>query len=119
MSFVKAAKWFAFYVILTLGFAAIAASGTFIVVSDRWDGLEFGTLFFLSLFATGVGVILLGVFIILRVPRLVFHGERWSPERRLRDRAVKAGRKEGILLILVGLTLFLVWLTRYLLVGGS
>jgi hypothetical protein len=119
MSFVKAAKWFAFYVILTLGFAAIAASGTFIVVSDRWDGLEFGTLFFFFLFATGISVIFLGILIVFRTPRLVFNGERWSPERRYRDIAVTAGRKEGILLILVGLTLFLVWLTRYLLVGGS
>lgn len=118
MSFVKAAKWSVFYIILTLGFAAIAALGTSLIVYEWREYYEFSTLFFLSLFPTGVGVILLGVLIILRVPRLVFYGERWSPERRLRDRAVTAGRKEGILLILVGLTLFLVWLTYYLLVGG-
>jgi hypothetical protein len=41
-----------------------------------------------------------------------------STEKRLRDQAVTAEEKEGILSLLVGLTLFLVWLTHYLLVGG-
>ena len=119
MSFVKEAKWSVFYIILTLGFAAIAALGTSLIVYEWREYYEFSTLFFLSLFPTGVGLILLGVLIILRVPKLVFTDDGWrSSERRLRDQAVTAGRKEGILLILVGLTLFLVWLTYYLLVGG-
>jgi hypothetical protein len=119
MSFVKAAKWSVIYIILTLGFAAIAALGTFIYVSAWRDGYQFGTLFFFSLLPTGISLILLGILIILRVPKLVYTGWIWPPEKRSRDQAVTAERKEGMLLILVGLTLFLVWLTHYLLVGGD
>ena len=114
MSFVKAAKWSIVYIILTLGFAAIAALGTFIFVSARSDDYEFGTLFFFSLFPTGISLILLGVVIILRVPKHAWYV--WPV--RLREEAVTAERKEGILCILTGFTLFLVWLTHYLLVSS-
>jgi len=118
MSFVKAAKWSVIYIILTLGFAAIAALGTFIWVGATPGDYEFEKGFFFSLFVTGVGLILVGVLIILRVPKVVIEGAYLDGERRLRDQAVTAEPKEGMLLILVGLTLFLVWLTHYLLFGG-
>ncbi len=118
MSFVKAAKWSVIYIILTLGFAAIAALGTFIWVGATPGDYEFEKGFFFSLFVIGVGLILLGILIVLRSPKILYATRIFWQKRRLRDQAVTAEEKEGMLLILVGLTLFLVWLTHYLLVGG-
>jgi hypothetical protein len=65
MSFVKAAKWSMIYIILTLGFAAIAALGTFIFVGAPPGDYEFEKGFFFSLFAIGVCLILVGILVIL------------------------------------------------------
>ena len=124
MSFVKAAKWSILYVILKLGFAAIAALATFIWVGAPPGDYEFEKGFFFSLFVTGVGLILVGILVIIRSPKFLRSIQRgaWAPveppEIRFREEAVTAERKEGILLIVVGLTLFLVWSTHYLLSGG-
>ena len=124
MSFVKAAKWLVIYTILTLGFAAIAALVTYIWVGATLGDYEFEKGFFFSLFVTGVGLILLGILVILRSTKILRSIQRGArapvkpPEIRCREEAVTAETKEGILLVLVGLTLFLVWPTHYLLAGG-
>jgi len=119
MSFVKAAKWLVIYTILTLGFAAIAALVTYIWVGVTLGDYEFEKGFFFSLFLEGIALVAVGFLAILHAPRLTWAdiGD-WPAEAYRRSHAVRSETKEGILLILVGLTLFLAWLTHYLLVGG-
>jgi len=68
MSFNKAVKWFAIYVLLTLGFAAVTALTTFVFVAVVPYRYEFSSLFFSFLFLAGIVLVLLGVLIVIQAP---------------------------------------------------
>jgi len=120
MSLIKAVKWFAIYVLLTLVFTAITALGVFIYVRVSVISYEFDTMFFLFLFLVGAALAVIGVLVIFRVHYLTFEEEWASNYDTLRQtehyfsrrRKVRTERKDGILLILVGLTLILVSITK-------
>ena len=118
MSLIKAVKWFAIYVLLTLGFAAATALATFIFVEVVPYRYEFSTLFFSFLFLAGIALILVGVLIILRTAKLTLPEDIWLGFQRVRRNAYERSqflteRKNGILLILTGLTFILVSLTQF------
>ena len=121
MSLIKAVKWFAIYVLLTLGFTAITALGAFVYVRVSVISHEFDTMFFFFLFLMGAALVVIGVLVILRVHTLTFEADEWGScygiPRRTEDylsrwRHLRNERKYGILLILVGLTLILVSITQ-------
>ena len=121
MSLIKAVKWFAIYVLLTLGFTAITGLGAFIYVRVSAISYEFDTMFFFFLFLMGAALVVIGVLVILRVHTLTFEADEWGScygiPRRTEDylsrwRHLRNERKYGILLILVGLTLILVSITQ-------
>ena len=121
MSLIKTVKWFAIYVLLTLVFTAITALGAFIYIRVSVISYEFDTMFFLFLFLMGAALAVFGVLIIFRVHYLTFETDEWGSGydklRRIEDyfsrrRKVRTERKDGILLILVGLTLILVSITQ-------
>ena len=120
MSLIKVVKWFAIYVLLTLVFTAITALGAFIYVRASVISYEFDTMFFLFLFLVGAALAVIGVLVIFRVHYLTFEEEWASNYDTLRQtehyfsrrRKVRTERKDGILLILVGLTLILVSITK-------
>ena len=73
MSLIKAVKWSAIYVLLTLVFTAVTALGTFMYLglSEHVRAhYEFDTLFFFFLFLVGITLVLLGVLIVIQAPRL-------------------------------------------------
>jgi hypothetical protein len=116
MSLIKAVKWFAIYVLLTLVFTAVTALGTFIYVRVSAISYEFNTMFFFFLFLTGLFIVACGAFIILRIAKLTFpedmfrttEGANVALLEAFRYSKVRTERRYGILLMLVGLTLILV-----------
>ena len=115
---IKAVKWFAIYVLLTLGFAAGTALATFVFVAVVPYRHEFSTLFFSLLFLAGIALILVGVLIILRTAKLTLPEDIWLGFQRVRRDAYQRSRfltkrKYGILLMLIGLTFIIVSLTRF------
>jgi len=121
MSLIKAVKWFAIYVLLTLVFTAITALGAFIYVRVSVISHEFNTMFFLFLFLMGAALAVIGGLVIFRVQYLTFEGE-WASNydilRRTghyfsRRRKVRTERRYGILLIVVGLTFIIISLTQF------
>jgi len=124
MSLIKAVKWFAIYILLTLVFTAATALGTsmYLDVSEHVRAnYEFDTLFFFFLFLMGAALVGIGAPIIFRVHTLTFQADEWGSSydtlRRTEDylsrwRYLRTERKYGVLLILVGLTLILVSITQ-------
>ena len=124
MSLIKAVKWFAIYILLTVVFTGATALGPFMYlgVSEHVRAhYEFDTLYFFFLFLIGAALVVIGVLVILRVHTLTFEADEWGScygiPRRTEDylsrwRHLRNERKYGILLILVGLTLILVSITQ-------
>lgn len=115
MSLIKAVKWFAIYILLTLVFTAITALGTFIylgVSAHVRAHYEFDTLFFFFLFLTGFSCVAVGGVIIIRTHLLTFGRGPVTLDWILHGRHIRTKRKDGILVILVGLTLILVSITQ-------
>lgn len=112
----KAVKWLAIYVLLTLGFAAATALATFIYdrILLHTHRHELGTLFFFFLFPAGIVLVLMGCLSVFHAPIAWIYGD--YPERKYTE-AHLPETKFGILMILTGLTLILVSLT-HLLVSG-
>ena len=118
MSLTKAVKWSAIYVLLTLVFTAVTALGTsmYLGVSVHVRAqYEFDTLFFFFLFLTGLFLVAVGTFIILRIGKFTFPEDMFITTERAhitleayRYSKVRTERRYGILLMLVGLTLILV-----------
>jgi hypothetical protein len=115
MSLTEAVKWFAIYILLTLVFTAITALGAFVyfgVSNHLRENYEFDTLFFFFLLLAGFFCVAVGVVIIIRTHLLTFGWVPASLDWILRGRHIKTKRKDGVLLILVGLTLILVAITQ-------
>jgi len=118
MSLNKAVKWFAIYVLLTLGFAAATALATFVFVAVVPYKHEISTLFFSFLLLAGIALILIGVLIILRTGKLTLPEDIWLGFQRVRRDAYQRSqfltkRKYGILFIFTGLTFILVVLSKF------
>ena len=118
MSLIRAVKWFAIYVLLTLGFAAATALTTFVFVAIVPYRYEFSTLFFSFLFLAGIALILVGVLMILGTAKLTLPEDIWLGFQRVRRDAYQrsqflTGKKFGILVMLIGLTFILVSLTHF------
>lgn len=113
MSLMKAVKWFAICVLLTLGFVAATALATFlfvrVVMPYRYG---FGTLFFFFLFLAGMALVAMGVLNILQVPKLTLPEDGCTLKAYQRSQ-FRTERKYGTLLILIGLTFIFVSLTQF------
>jgi hypothetical protein len=119
MSLIKAVKWFAIYVLLTLVFTAVAALGTFIFLHVFPIRYEFDEVFFFFLFFTGLFLVVVGTFIIFRIAKHTFPSDMYITFQRayitldaFRYSKVRTEGRYGILLMLVGLTLILVWIIK-------
>lgn len=114
----KTIKWFATYILLTLGFAAATALATFVFVAVVPYKHEDSTLFFSFLFLAGIALIIVGVLMILGTAKLTLPPDiSLGFLRVLRDAYLRsqflAEKKFGILVMLIGLTFILVSLTQF------
>jgi hypothetical protein len=112
MSLIKAVKWLIMYFLLTLGFAGATALAAFWVVASNPHTYEFETFFFFFLFFAGILLVLIGALTIFKVPKGVMYDyEVVSYRTRMLEPPVE--RRNGIVLILVGLTFILVSLPKF------
>jgi hypothetical protein len=118
MSLIKAVKWLIMYFLLTLGFAGATALAAFWVVANNPHTYEFETLFFFFLFFAGILLVLIGALIIFKVPKGImrYHSYSYTGDgvnRQTRLLEPPSERRNGIVLILVGLTFILVSLPKF------
>jgi len=107
MSLSKITKWLCFYILFSLGFSGIATLITFII--SKLVPINFLGIFFFLLFITGTLLIVAGGLVILHESGFLFPDYTRYP----RDHAKpfeewSSQAKDGIMLILVGLTFLLV-----------
>jgi len=112
MPLIKAAKWAIKYFLLTLGFAGATALVAFWFVVNNPYTYEFETLFFFFLFFAGILLVLIGALTIFKAPKGVMYiWEVVNHRTRMLEPPIE--RRNGIVLILVGLTFILVSLPKF------
>jgi hypothetical protein len=112
MSLIKAVKWSITYFLLTLGFAGATALAAFMFVAIDPYKYEFEAIFFFFLFFAGILLVLIGTLTIFQVPKgVMYYNEVVNYLTRMLE--PPSERKNGIVLILIGLTFILVSLPKF------
>jgi hypothetical protein len=112
MSLIKAVKWLMIYFLLTLGFAGATALTAFKFVAIDPHKYEFEAIFFFFLFFAGILLVLIGALTVFKVPKGVMSDfEVVNYRTRMLEPPIE--RRNGIVLILVGLTFILVSLPKF------
>ena len=116
MSLIKAVKWLVIYFLLTLGFAGATALTAFMFVAIDPHKYEFEAIFFFFLFFAGILLVLIGALTIFKVPKGVMRTHSYTGDGvnyQTRMLEPPSERRNGIVLILIGLTFIIVSLPKF------